>query len=82
MDGPMHHNLFRFAILAEAIQGFEAYLRDIEPEGRKPSALYQNPGTISLFDKISMFSFELELISAISNPKGGSRALSIRIRAR
>ena len=28
-----------------------AYLRYIEPEGRKPSALYQNPGTISRFEK-------------------------------
>ena len=28
-----------------------AYLRYVEPEGGKPSALYQNPGTISLFDK-------------------------------
>ena len=32
--------MFRFAIPAEAIRGFEAYLRDIEPEGGKPSALY------------------------------------------
>ena len=28
-----------------------AYLRYGEPEGGKPSALYQNPGTISRFDK-------------------------------
>ena len=28
-----------------------AYLHYIEPEGGKPSALYQNPGTISLFAK-------------------------------
>ena len=28
-----------------------AYLRYGEPEGGKPSALYQNPGTISRFEK-------------------------------
>ena len=28
-----------------------AYLSYGEPEGGKPSALYQNPGTISLFDR-------------------------------
>ena len=34
---------------------FKVYLRCIEPEGGKPSALYKNPGTISLFDKTIRF---------------------------
>ena len=59
----------------------KVYLRYVEPEGRKPTAHYRNPGTIGLFDKNYMSSFELELISAMSNPKGGNRAPSIRIRA-
>ena len=32
-----------------------AYLLDIEPEGGKPSTLYQNPATISLFVKRHVF---------------------------
>ena len=55
-----------------------AYLRYGEPEGGKPSALYQNPGTMSLFAKTIWL--HSELISAISSPKGGNRAPSIRIR--
>ena len=34
---------------------------------------------LSLFEKNYIYSFELKLISAISNPKGGNRVLSIRI---
>ena len=56
------------------------YLCYIESEGGKSSALYQNPVTMSL-SNTDMSSFELDLISAISNPKGGNRALSIRIRS-
>ena len=33
-------------------------------------------------DAFSRFSIELELISVVANPKGGNRALSIRIRGR
>ena len=58
-----------------------AYLLYIEPVGGEPSALYQNPGTISLFEKNGMISLELELISAMANPKGGNRVPYIRIRA-
>ena len=35
-----------------AFARIRAYLRYGEPEGGKPSALYQNPGTISRFEKI------------------------------
>ena len=48
---PKVTNRLRFAIPAEALRGFEAYLRYIEPDGGKPSALYQNPGTITRFEK-------------------------------
>ena len=37
--------------------------------------------SISLFEKNDTSAFELELMSAMSNPKGGNRAPSIRIRA-
>ena len=53
----------------------------ILPEGAKSNALYQNPATISLFEKSDMSSFEFELISAMSKPKGRCRSLSIKIPA-
>ena len=70
-----------------------AYLRCGEPEGRKPSALYQNPGSMhfnvfltSIEKRLTfyniMFSLELELIPNVANPKGGNRALRVRIRRR
>ena len=68
------------------------YLGCGEPEGRKPSALYQNPGsmhfTVSLtFDKKGFLLnyyilIELEVISVVADPEGGNQALSIRIRCR
>ena len=41
-----------------------------------------HPASESGVDAFSTFSIELELISGVANPKGGNRALSIRIRGR
>ena len=59
-----------------------ADLRCIEPEGGETERSLSESGHNTSFRKNVMFSFELELISIVSNPKGGNRVLSIRIGAK
>ena len=52
--------------------------RYIEPERGKPSALYQHPCTMSLFENVFI---RIKAYLSYIEPEGGSRALSISIRA-
>ena len=62
---------------AAMLQGcYGPMVRWLEPKKRKPSALYQNPGTIRRFEKSEMSSLEFECISVMSSPKGENRTLS------
>ena len=85
-----HPNENIFLIKWHFPNGIKAYLLYAEPEGGKPSALCQNPGSphFSCFLDILWknvlptkwcFSIELDLISGMPNPKGANQVLSIRI---
>ena len=45
----------RFSVKMQFAQGDSRIDYRLEPEGGKPSALYQNPSTISLFEKTTCF---------------------------
>ena len=59
---------FHHSVLLHPFMRIRSYILYIEPEGRKPSARYQNPDTIRFFCKFTMSSCESDPISFISNP--------------
>ena len=72
----------------EISRAWGIYLRHIigHREGAHMKLAGPGPFTRHLMENVflpnDMFYFELELISAVSNPKGGNQAPSIRIRGR